>query len=65
MRGMTDKGMPDKEPRESITIGGNTFTPDELAFLLDASGGNLFLVREAIASAAMSRDPDAQTHTIE
>lgn len=43
-------------PDESITIGGQTLTPDELAELVDATRGNPFLIAEAAASVALDRD---------
>lgn len=46
---------------ESINIGGVDFTPAELAELIDAAGGNMFLLAEAVASTRMSRDPRMQT----
>lgn len=46
-------------PDESITVAGQTFTPDELAELFEATGGNPFLVAEAAASVAIDRDGGA------
>jgi len=52
---------PQRKSGESITIGGMTLTPDELAAVFEAAG-NPMLAMEAIASTAMSRAPRAQTY---
>lgn len=54
--------QPSTGDEESITIGGEKFTPEEFAQL---AGMPPMLLMEAIASVRMSRDPRAQTYSAE
>lgn len=48
---------------ERITVGDQSFTPDELRALMLALGGGVspMLLAEAIATTQLSRDAEAQT----
>lgn len=43
---------------------GRPVTPEEMAALYEAAGGDPFLIQEALASTRMSQDSEAQTYSV-